>query len=314
MALTLLDIAKRSGSDKIVGLIEENLSFAPELTVFPVRTIAGTKYDVLVRTAFPSVAFRDANASSVTASSSTYDARTVACMILGGYLEIDDAIAQANADGRDALLADEATGMVKQSLLTIGKQIYYGNQTTYAQGDAKGFPGLYQFVNSTLVSDAGGTTASTGASVYGVNFDRDGATMVVGMNGQMDMLPYALQHVSGKPSWVSSMTSWIGLQSVNRYAVSRIKKLTADSGKGLTDALLNSNFALWPVGKKPTVWLASRRSVSQLQASRTVTIMSNSPGLPNGTNALTTPWPNRCANGIPIITTDSILETEPLTF
>jgi hypothetical protein len=313
-SLTLLDIAKRNQSDKVVGLVEENLTYAPELSIFPVKTITNTYYDVLIRKTLPAVAFRDANASSVASSTSAYDVRRVACMILGGYIEIDAAVAKSNSDGVDALLSDESMGMMKQSLLTIGKQIYYGNQTTYAQGDAKGFPGLYQFVDSSLVTDAGGTTASTGASVYGVNFDRGATSMVMGLDGNMDMLPFQIQHVSGKPSWVSSLTSWIGLQAVQKYSVSRIKKLTADSGKGLTDAVLNANYALWPVGAKPTVWLASRRSVGQLQTSRTVTVMSNSPGLPSGSSALTTPWPTRCANGIPIITTDSILETEPLTF
>ena len=37
--LTLADIAKMNGSDRAVGLIEENLNAAPELEVLPSRQI-----------------------------------------------------------------------------------------------------------------------------------------------------------------------------------------------------------------------------------------------------------------------------------
>ena len=48
--ITLLDIAKLNGNDAVVGLIEENQTYAPELSVFPARTIKGTQYQTGIRT------------------------------------------------------------------------------------------------------------------------------------------------------------------------------------------------------------------------------------------------------------------------
>ena len=58
MAHTLLDIAKLNGSDTVVGLIEEVITSAPEFAVLPARTIRGTSYNTVSRTAYPSVGFR----------------------------------------------------------------------------------------------------------------------------------------------------------------------------------------------------------------------------------------------------------------
>ncbi len=52
-SITLLDVAKQNGSDTIVGLVEESLSAAPEVNLFPVRTVEGTGYKTLVRTGLP---------------------------------------------------------------------------------------------------------------------------------------------------------------------------------------------------------------------------------------------------------------------
>jgi hypothetical protein len=51
-------------------------------------------------------------------------------------------------------------------MLKAGSQFYYGSGSTL--GDAKGYPGASQFVDSSLLIDAGGTTSATGSSVYAV--------------------------------------------------------------------------------------------------------------------------------------------------
>ena len=42
----LLDIAKLTGNDTVVGLIEENQTVAPDVMSFPARTIRGTSYKI----------------------------------------------------------------------------------------------------------------------------------------------------------------------------------------------------------------------------------------------------------------------------
>ncbi len=136
---------------------------------------------------------------------------------------------------------------------------------------------------------------------------------MVGSNGLMELGPFREQLISGVDSYVSALTPWIGIQAVWKYAVCRIKKVTADSGKGCTDALLNEMYALMPVGSKPEMWAMSRRSLKQLQNSRTVVIQANGNATPSGRLSLIAPMPTHDANGVPIMVTDSILNTEPLT-
>ena len=53
---TLLDIAKANGSDAAVGLIEEVMTYSPEVNLGAARTIKGLSYKTLVRTAGSNVA------------------------------------------------------------------------------------------------------------------------------------------------------------------------------------------------------------------------------------------------------------------
>jgi len=93
--LTLLDVAKLNGNDKTVGLIEENLTFAPELSVFPVVQKAGTSYYTVRRTGLPSVGFRNAN-GGVTPSKSTFVKQLHECYILAGAVK--SLVGQPNPD------------------------------------------------------------------------------------------------------------------------------------------------------------------------------------------------------------------------
>ena len=85
------------------------------------------------------------------------------------------------------------------------------------------------------------------------------------------------------------------------YSVGRIANLTADAGKGLTDDLISDLLSQFPAGMVPTLLVCSRRSLKQLQQSRTAT---NQTGAPE-------PFPSD-AFGVPLITTDAIIDTEPL--
>ena len=301
---TLLDIVKANGSDPLVGLIEEVIPYVPELNLFAARTIKGINYKTLVRTGLPVVPFRNANEGAA-AVKSTYEERLVETFIMSARTEVDQAVARAYEDGPEAWIAMEGAGVTQAAGITVASQIYYGRG---AGGDAKGFPGLISVYDSTnLMVDAGGSTPGTGSSVWAIKLGPQACQLVVGDNGNMtlsDVREETIYDANQNPldGYVQTLLARIGLQVGNRYAVGRIKKLTEDSGKGLTDARLSQLWNKFPIGHKPDVFMMSRRSLGQLQQSRTAT---------NATGA-EAPYPDSW-QGIPLVATDSILDTESLT-
>jgi hypothetical protein len=102
-------------------------------------------------------------------------------------------------------------------------------------------------------------------------------------------------------AYVQELLARPGLQVGNVRNVARIKKLTTDSGKGLTDALLSQLLSLFQVGIEPDCFFMTRRSLDQLRKSRTATNPTGAPA----------PIPTE-AFGIPIYKTDGLLNTELL--
>jgi len=310
--LTMLDLAKINKSDQAVGLIEENLNSAPEAMVLPARTIVGTSYKTLVRTDYARGSFRSPN-SGVEPTKSTYVNKQFETFYYDGQMEMDNAIATGDDQGVAHALALEADGHGRGYLLQIGKQVWYGINTI--NGDALGFPGALQSVDSSLVVDAGGTTDSVASSVWAVVADPRFMGLTFGNSTVLQVGEWRKQSVTRSSkemtAWKNSLEGWIGIEALSKYAFGRIKKLTTDSGKGLTDTLLSQLIANFPVGVKPTHLFMTRRSRQQLQASRTVTLFGQGSGKPSGAQATIAPVPTEY-DGIPIIATDSILNTETL--
>lgn len=308
---TLLDIAKLNGSDAVVGLIEEVVTAAPEVSILPARTIRGTSYKTVHRTGYPAVGFRAANAAT-TAGASTFQNKLVETFILSSLITCDKAVANAYEDGVGAWQALEAVGVAKQAMIELGQQIFYGTNTTFG-GNASGFPGLLGTYDSTnMVVDAGGTTDNVASSVWLVATGTQDVQLVLGNGQAMQLSDWREETVSGVPSFVADLTGWIGLQVVNPYSVCRIKKLTTDSGKGLTDSLIAEAISKFPVGMTPNYMFMTRRSRMQLHKSRTVTLFGG-PGSskPAGNVELIAPLPTE-SMGVPIIVTDNLLNTETL--
>jgi hypothetical protein len=314
--LTMLDIAKRSGNDPAVGLIEENLKFSPEVAKFPYRPIKGTSYKAAVRTGFPTTGFRAAN-DGQTPSKSTLRQILVEAFIFGGQVEVDKAVADADEEGPEAVQAMESSGVMISALRKLGSQIWYGTLS-----DDKGFPGIkaalpFGSVTSSgdaLTVNAAGTTASTASSVYAVRYGKQDVTLIGGNDKSFQLDDFITQQIvaanGGKLiAYVAGLQSWVGLQVGNENSTRRIANLTADSGKGLTDALLAQLFATFPVGYRPDEIFMSRRSCTQLQISRTVTLFGQGTTRPD--QATLAPRPT-AYDGVPITETDSILNTDAI--
>lgn len=302
--LTLLDIAKANCSDPTVGLIDETTKAHPELILGAARTIMGINYKTLVRTALPSVDFRNANEGTAQ-TKSTYENRLVETYTMNPRWGVDKAVADRSEDGPEAELAKEASAHVEAAMQKIASQFYYGTGTG---GSTKGFPGLLNAYDSTnMVVDAGGSTATTGSSVWAVKFGAKEVIWVWGANGQLEPTDVELRDMEDADGdkftgYHQELIAYPGLQIGTTRAIGRIKKLTEDAGKGLTDDLLTDLLSKFPVGVVPDVFFMSRRSRKQLQNNRVATT-------PTGAHA---PIPTE-SNGIPIAVTDAILDTESLT-
>lgn len=303
---TLLDIAKANGSDAVVGLIDETSKAHPEITMGFARTIKGLNYKTLIRTGLPTVKFRSAN-EGAEVHKGVYENRLIETYIFNPRWECDKAVADGHEDGASAFIAMEAEGIMEAAWQHLSAQFYYGKLST-GGNDSKGFPGLLEVYDSTnMVVDAGGTTANTGSSVWAVKFGPRHIQWVYGMNGSLDLSDVTEARVLDANSnpytaYVQELLARPGLQVGSVRSCARIKKLTEDTGKGLTDTLLAKLLTKFPVGVVPDAFLMTRRSLEQLRASRTATNETGKPA----------PVPAD-AFSIPIWPTDAIKDTESLT-
>ncbi len=301
---TLLDIVKRNGTDAAVGLIEEAFRAHPEVRLGAARTISGVHYKTRVRTAFPTVGFRKANEGTAVAGS-RFEQRLTECFIMNPPFEVDKAVADASEDGAMAYLAEEASGIMEGAMQALGACFYYGTHATLGRADA--FPGLIQaYDNTNMVVDAGGTTGDTGSSVWAVRWGTQHTKWVLGKGGVADVTdPKEVRLTKNdKPytGYHSELYMRPGLQIGSVFSVGRIKKITADSSKTLTDDMIASLLLKFPVGVVPDMLFMNRRSLGQLRSSRTATNATGAPA----------PFPTE-AHGVPIEITDSIVSTESLT-
>lgn len=309
--ITLLDVAKMNGSDAVVGLVEESISYAPEVNLFPVRTVDGTGFKTLVRTGLPTVDFIAAS-SGIASSKSTFENKMFECGLLGGRIEVWKNILDAKENGNPAdIKADESLGVMQAAMRKVGRQIFYGKT---ALGSAMGFVGLVSFVDSSMIVDATGTTADSASSIYFVKFGAQDISLIMGRNGTMELGEFrveSLTDVDGNkgPGEVADLASWVGLQCASINSVVRIKNLTTETGKGLTDTLIADALDKFPTGYTPDAIFMSRRSRTQLRKSRTVVLQGSGGLRPNQPTIAPTPVEYE---GIPIIATDSILNTEPI--
>jgi hypothetical protein len=318
--ISLLDAAKSGSTRAEIALIESVMTYAPELMTFPIEVINDTEFDTLDRHELPATGFTNAN-EGVAPSKSKFKVRKHQCFIFRGAVNADKAVADAFNLKRGAgrFQAIEADGVGRSAVIEIGKQIFYG-----IDEDAKGFPGLKAIHTAhaetlganALSLDATGTSANAATSVYAVKFGDTFCKVIFGGKKVLSLPPFKEQSVSDDnggqyEAYVSNLTSWVGLQCANPFAIGRIYNLTTQAGKGLTDAVLAAYLAKCPVGFKPDAFFMTRQSQYQLQVSRTVVLQGNGNGDIGSKSGAIAPVPTE-AFGIPIVVTDSILNTEAI--
>jgi hypothetical protein len=275
--LTTADVLKFSpnwGVDPAVGLVSNVLNAAPLIQKLAARSIPGFTYKYTRKTADPSVGFRNAN-DGRTNSVATYDNITVALEILDATFWVDVAVAEADDRGVEACLAQQAADALEAAFFEAEKCVI--------NGDADGFDGFADLLGDTsedMVVNAEGSTALSASSVYAVRVGLNDCHLLWGQNGiiaagDRSIVPVAGSSTGTFPSYYTPVTAWCGLQVGSAYSVGRIANLTV--GKPLDDDLLAELIAKFPAAKPPTLLVMNRRSLMQLQQSRTATNPTGSP-------------------------------------
>ena len=338
--ISLLDITKRKGGDQEVGLLEDTIIYAPELGAIMGRPIDGTQYKTIHRS-LPTVGFRIANNGSDTVKGNYRDSLHE-CSIIDAQIQADSAVVDAAAPGNGPQsdigdpLFDEASGVIQGVYITAGAQMYYG-----VANDANGFGGIAPFVGSLNAATnttpvcvgAGGTTASIQTSAYFVWENIRGAHFIFGKNRGLTMMPeWRLQQVNGansKPltALVNNIQGWLGFAINHPLSVARIANINLGTdNKPLTDSIVAKALSFLPLQMQAETManlnnggpnkfgpglklMMNPQAFYSLQNSRTPITATGGTAITAAT-ALQYPRMDLQSNGIPIVLTNSITNTE----
>ena len=317
--LTLLDITKMNGSDLAVGVIEEVRTFAPEADVVGGRPIRGTTYKGLVRTTLPTgPTFRAAN-TGTSVVSSKWDQRVNQCFFFDGQMRVDEMVLDAAEFGPEWVMANEATGVIRQKLIGLGNQFYYGKASTTDFG-FNGLVNLYDPATMEVTANVKGSLGATTSSAWLIVNMPDSVEFIYGNNQGLMLKQWTPQYVLGTNTqyraFLNNLSGYVGLSFNYSRAACRIKNLVkygVASNTGLTDGLVADALALFPVGTVPTHLFCNREQRRCLQRNRApVYATTGASGITAATPLQWPPIPTE-SNGIPLYVTDSITHTETAT-
>jgi hypothetical protein len=227
---------------------------------------------------------------------------TVTLKLLDASMRVDKALADQYRLGPDAFMAREASRHLRAALKVAEKQILMGT----IGGAAAGFAGLANALAGGSMVHYGDTGGNALTSIYLVRTNDMGTDcqVILGNDGRITIDPYMPQEVqdgSGLKyhAYVAAIMGWIGLQIGGAKSVGRIANVGNTTGDTCDDDLLTKGLELFPAEAMPNMIVMNKRSLWQLQRSRTFTS-------PTGAMA---PLPTEFM-GIPIITTDSLVPGE----
>jgi len=296
-------------SAEIITFNESDLSFdvsdvlnrAPMIRRLSAFSVDGTQLKYVKQTGAPQVGFRNLN-DGVENDVADWTQVTVDLAIADASFNVDIAAAEGYRLGPAAFLALQLRTHMEAMMFKIEQEVLYGANTNgfAALGDE-----LNAVADATVIS-AGGTTADTGSSVWAINSGFNDVQLAWGNQGVIEAKDTSIIRTAGSSSghfgsYWTPVTGYCGLIYGSAYSAGRLCNLTEDSGKGLTDDLLSQLLETFPSGRGPNMLVMSRRSLGQLQRSRTATNPTGQPA----------PFPDS-AFGVPIIVSDAVSDTEAL--
>lgn len=262
----------------------------------------GTQHKYLKETAAPVVGFRSINDGRDQGHSEDTKVSLDLALLDCSY-HVDQMYADEYRYGAEAWLARESQRALQAGFFKAEQQLIYGTGA-----DADGFTGLADAstINGAadpMVVNAGGS--SDASSVYLIRSvpALTDVTLITGNDGNISIGDTYQQMMDGSTTgifnaYVTPVSAYLGLQIGSIYSVGRICNLDA-SANSLTDDMISDAISRFPAARQPTHLAMNRRSLQQLQASRTATNPTGAPA----------DFP-QSAFGLPIVVTDAITDTE----
>jgi hypothetical protein len=287
--------------------ISDLLDDAPLLQVLAgIEASNGTDHKFLKETTGPTVGFRAVNDGRDN-SVSVDTLITIATKILDASFSADVALADNYKSGVEAYLDREGMRHLKAAFFKLEKQLLGGT----VDGDSAGFTGLADSADLNALADdqtvdAAGSAAGTGSSCWLIRTTDDAVAAVLGNGGNISVGDATVQRIAGSatgtfPGYYTPIQGYAGLQLGSKFDAVRIVNLTEDAGKGLTDDLIADALSKFKASRGANRIAMARRSITQLQQSRTATNPTGAPA----------PFPTE-AFGVPITVSDGCSITETI--
>ena len=262
----------------------------------------GTQHKYLKETAAPVVGFRAINDGRDQGHSEDTKV-SIDLALLDCSFHVDQMYADEYRYGAEAWIARESQRALQAGFFKAEQQLIYGTGA-----DSDGFDGLADAstingASDAMVVNAGGSTAVS--SVYLIRSvpALTDVTLITGNDGNIGIGDTYQQMMDGSSTgifnaYVTPVSAYLGLQIGSIYSIGRVCNIDAGSNS-LTDDLLSDAISKFPAARQPTHLVMNRRSLQQLQASRTATNPTGSPA----------PFPQSAFN-LPIVVSDAVTNSE----
>ena len=284
-------------------IVSTVLNDAPMLRRLAADARPGTQFKLPRMITSPVVGFRAANTGRLNTKPS-YDTITVESGILDGSNAIDKAVADGDLRGSNHAISENIIRHVQAALAAAESQSIYGYDSS--QGFNLSFHEAVPNTSNEMCVDGGGSTSGTDgsiSSVWVIRTSPDNVQMVWGNDGEIkadetrEQAWYDPETQGTFTVYYTPVLARASLQIVSKYDIVRIANLSV--AKPLDDDLIADALSRFPASRGANLIVMNRRSLKQLQQSRTATNALGSPA----------PFPTE-AFGVEICTTDQILSTE----
>ena len=304
--LTLSDLTTINDANLADRDVSDLLDSAPLLARLAADIVPGTTHKYVKETGAPVVGFRSVNDGRDNDKSAD-TLVSIDLKILDASFAVDKAIADAYRGGPESYIGREAARHLKAAFFHAEKQILSGTGN-----ESDGFNGLPDDGNLNAVADdmvvSAGGSSSGASSVWAIRTgsDMNDSVVIAGDDGKLDVGDSVVQRLTGSsagtyPAYYTPISGWLGLQVGGKYSVGRLANVTTDSGATCSDSHIAELLSVFPAGRGPSYLVMSRRSLKQLQASRTATNATGAPA----------PFPSE-AFGVPIIVSDGVSDSESI--
>ena len=307
---TTTEVLKLNRQDLDV-VIRDVLEATPFLSVAAARAVASDNFKYTKLITAPSATFRSPNVG-VDNTPSGYQEVTLDLKYLDASFSIDTAVAKVDERGADHAIGLEALAALRAAMVTVENNIFQGNDTNPATtgagvtGGFEGLPGigsLNALADDQVISN-GGAALNAQTSVYGITFGENGFEMLWGEGGELSVSERMMVKETSSGAlqfwaYAHEVAAYCGMKNGSIHSIHRLANV--DATATLDDDAIGSLIANKPVGQAPfDVIVMNRQSLTQLRESRTTYSPTGQPA----------PFPTATLDGIPIVVTDAILNTE----